>query len=171
MKPIKLIAIWIVLLASAAWGVDRPLPLDPNSVPFAYDPNLNYDLLAWRQGVVDVPLSFDFRVGFPGTDPNDPNTFMTVTTNAGTLIRDPNRVVIGGDVVDRYRLEHVRSVAIVEYIDITVTAPNGQSDSRTILFNFVPPPSPVIFVKVASLSKQWQEMWNRQGGMPRLETP
>lgn len=126
-------------------SVVRPPATDPNTIPFPVDPNQG-ELIGWRQGIVDAPLMFDFQVGIAS---DDPNFVLNVTVNAGALSAfDPNnRTVSGGDVIDRYILTYIRGVPITEYIRITVTAPAyGTSDSRTVAFDFLPKPSPVIFV-------------------------
>jgi hypothetical protein len=142
------------LLIITLLSVSRPPAMDPNTIPFPTDPNrINYDIVGWRQGFVEQPLTFRFKVGFPGTDPNDPSTVMTVIASSGALVPDPNssRIIVGTDVVDTYTLSRIRGIPTVEYIDVTVTAANGQSDSRTVLFSFVPPPSPVIFVQATAI--------------------
>jgi hypothetical protein len=139
-----------LLVFTVMYGATRPPAIDPNTLPFVVDPNqINFEIIAWRQGEVDKPLTFTFKVGFPGADPNDPNTAMTVTASNGAVVKDPtnSRIISGGDVVDTYTLARLRSVPIVEYIDVTVTAANGKADSRTVVFSFTPKPAPVIFVR------------------------
>ena len=143
------------LLLLAILAVTRPPALDPNDVPFVYDPNMCLsDVLGW---VV--------------TEPNTSVIWTMTAHNKYGLRVDlyaPNTVIqrlaMYQDLegyVQEFQLAYTPETDGVHYIDVTATDLLGQQDSRTVLVLAVTEDPPVIKMESVPIvrMKQAQQLW------------
>ena len=133
-----------VLVFAVIWAAPRPPAVDPNTIPFAVDVNqCGGEIIGWQRGITDVNMTWTFKVSIPADDPNEP---LVVTASPGQLTFLGRTV--GTEIVDTYRLTHVRGIATTEYANVTATRSRyNLSDVRTYIFRFDAPVPPVIFVQ------------------------
>jgi len=158
---VKTVVVLLMLLAVPAWAVVRPPDLEPNDVPFAYEPNLCLSpVLDWQ--IVEPNLAAIYGVGSHnswGLDTelttNDPNILIQKLEKT----KDPD----GGwnqwfQCMFTYPAEGVR------YIEFTVEDKRGRIDKRTLLVLVTEDDTPFVFpgspppLRVSRI-KEAQRMW------------
>ena len=117
----------------------RPPTLDPNTVPFNYDPNL---CLSEPFGYAVIPAGTTYENHFKVTEPEGEPVTISVTTGQNIVIEpkpyfkryDPNDS-LGISRIYRYRWRWTTTENDIglHYVNIRVTDPEGAYDERTFL--------------------------------------
>jgi len=162
---VKTVVVLLMLLAVPAWSVTRPPDLEPNDVPFAYDPNLcTSPVMDWQ--IVDPNIAAIYGVRYHdsrGLDTEltavDPNGVEIIIQSLGRY-RDPE-----GGWSQYWNIMFTISSEGVHYIELETVDKLGRSDCRTLLVLAIsddsffilpgsPPPLPISRIKEAQ--RMWQ---------------
>ncbi len=117
----------------------RPPALDPNTVPFNYDPNL---CLSEPFGYAVIPAGTTYKNHFKVTEPEGEPVTISVTTGQNIVIEpkpyfklyDPNdSLAISRIYRYRWHWTTTRNDIGLHYVNILVTDPGGVYDERTFL--------------------------------------
>ena len=159
------ILLLIFILNITAWSVERPPIMEPNNVPFVYEPNLCLSpVMAWI--IAEPNISTIYGVG--SHNKWGLSTELTIVDPAGGEViiqklgkyKDP-----AGGWNQYWQFMFTMSVEGVHYLELTVTDKVGRTDCRTLLvlvtkddtpfiFPGSPPPLPVSRIKEAQ--RFWQ---------------
>ena len=139
---VKTVVVLLMLLTVPAWSVTRPPDLEPNDVPFAYEPNLcTSPVMDWAYAQPN--LASIYSIG----SHNKWGMDTEITVNDANIIiqkldkvKDPD-----GGWNQYFQIMFAYSVDGVHYIEITVTDKIGRSDSRTLLVLVVSNDPPFVF--------------------------
>ena len=117
----------------------RPPVLDPNTIPFNYDPNL---CLSEPLGYAVIRAGTTYENHFKVTEPEGESVTISVTTGQNIVIEskpyfnlyDPNDS-LGMSKIYRYRWHWTTTPNDIglHYVNIRVTDPGGAYDERTFL--------------------------------------
>ena len=131
----------IFLLGFIAFKYQSPRPpiLDPNTVPFSYDPNL---CLSEPLGYAVIPAGTIYKNNFKVTEPEGEPVTISITSGQKIVIEprpyfnrhDPNDP-LGISKIYRYRWhwKTTRNDIGLHYVNIRVTDHGGAYDERTFL--------------------------------------
>lgn len=153
----------VLLIISMVWGVERPPVMEPNDVPFVYEPNLcQSEIMAWTITGEQVTNIYTVAVW----NEWGLSTELTVTGIPNILVQKIEKLPDAeGGWNQIFTFSFVAPTAGVHYLNMTATDYIGQSDTRTLMvlaMNNVPPilrpysPPIITPVSIKNGQRHWQ---------------